>query len=584
LCQRGIVPFFSRDSFEFETSFTRIGGGSLGGKARGLGFVNMLINDYNLRNRFGNVKIYVPSAVVLGTDVFDWFLNANNLRAFALTCNDDREITRRFLSADKFPVDILNDLNSFLELVHGPLAVRSSSTLEDSQYHPFAGVYETYMIPNTHTNKQIRLNDLLNSIKRVYASTFYQSAREYIRVASYRSDDEKMAVIIQRLVGKSHENRYYPDISGVAKSYNFYPLPPQKTADGIASVALGLGKWVVDGGNTIRFCPKYPNDNIQFSSVKETMKTSQRFFFSLELDADSDFGVETHDKMVEQHALEVAESDGSLQYVGSTYSPDNDIIYDGIGRQGIRVVTFAPILRNQLIPFAQIIELLLDMGVWGMGTPVEIEFAVNVFENGKRTEYALLQIRPMVIHREPEVLKMEETDRSKMICQSNQVLGHGIIEGIHDIVTVDYYQYDRTTSREVAQEIASFNSHLINDNRPYLLVGVGRWGSLDPLLGIPVTWEQISGAKAIIETGFRDMSVMPSQGSHFFQNIISFMIGYFTVNEYQHQGFIDWDWILQQQPFEQKKYTKLFRFEKPMLIKINGHQNTGIILKPEVKT
>jgi CheY-like chemotaxis protein len=582
LCQRGIVPYFSKDSFESEANFTRIGGGSLGGKARGLGFANMIINDYNLRNKFVTVKIFVPSAVVLGTDVFDYFLEQNDLHHFALTCNDDHEITSRFLAANKFPQNVLTDLEAFLMLVDEPLAVRSSSMLEDSQYHPFAGIYETYMIPNSHPELHVRLQDLLDRIKRVYASTFYQSAKECIWVISYRQEDEKMAVIIQRLIGKLHNERYYPDVSGVAKSYNFYPLPPQKTADGIAMVALGLGKWVVDGGNTVRFCPKYPEDIIQFFSVKETLKTSQRFFYSLDLNADSNFGAETHDEMVQQHALDVAESDGSLRYVGSTYSKDNDAIHDGILRQGMRIVTFRPILRDHLIPLPQVIDLLLDMGVWGMGTPVEIEFALNLSSNSKKTEFALLQMRPMVIHREPEVLKIVETDRKKILCESNQVLGHGIIQGIHDIVAVDYYQFDRTRSREVAQEIAAFNSKLNSSNRPYLLIGVGRWGSLDPSLGIPVSWEQISGARAIIETGFRDMSVMPSQGSHFFQNITSFMIGYFTVDEHKQEGFVDWDWLSQQSPMEQKKHTKLIRFDKPMIIRINGHQNKGMILKPDI--
>jgi hypothetical protein len=316
--------------------------------------------------------------------------------------------------------------------------------------------------------------------------------------------------------------------------------------------------------------------------VKETLKTSQRFFYSLDLNANSDFGAETHDGMVQQHSLDVAESDGSLRYVGSTYSPDNDAIHDGILRQGMRIVTFRPILRDKLIPLPQVIDLLLDMGVWGMGTPVEIEFALNLSSNSTKTEFALLQMRPMVIHREPEVLKIVETDRKKILCESKQVLGHGIIQGIHDIVAVDYYQYDRTRSSEVAQEIAAFNSHLNSSNRPYLLIGVGRWGSLDPSLGIPVSWEQISGARAIVETGFRDMSVIPSQGSHFFQNITSFMIGYFTVDEHKQNGFVDWDWLSQQSPMEQKKHTKLLRFDKPIIIRINGHQNKGIILKPDI--
>ena len=582
LCQRGVVANFSKDTFGSETSFARIGGGSLGGKARGLGFVDMLINDYNVRTRFKKVKIYVPSAVVLGTDVFDQFLKENNLREFALHCKDDEEITRRFLHAGKFPTEILADLSAFLELEQTPLAVRSSSMLEDSQYHPFAGVYETYMIPNAHQNPLVRLNELLNSIKRVYASTFYQNAKEYIRMTSYRFEEEKMAVIIQCLVGKIHEKRYYPDISGVAKSYNFYPMAPQKSSDGTASVALGLGKLVVDGGNTVRFCPKFPKDIVQFYSVKETLNSSQKSFFSLELDGNSDFGTATHDLMVQQHELLVAEKDGTLQFVGSTYLRENDAIYSGIGRQGVRVVTFAPILQDQLVPLAEIIELMLDMGVWGMGTPVEIEFAVNILTNEQKgMEFALLQMRPLVIHREMEELSVDTIDESKLICHSSQVLGHGLIDDIYDIIAVDYQLFDRSASREVAAEIASFNAQLIRENRPYLLIGIGRWGSLDPWLGIPVAWEQIAGAKAIIETGFKDMSVTPSQGSHFFQNITSFMIGYFTVNEFQKQGYVNWDWLLQQPAIEQKRFTKLFRFNKPLTIKINGHQNKGIIMKPE---
>lgn len=580
--QRGLITDFSKDSFDPETSFARIGGGSLGGKARGLGFVNMLINNYNVRNRFENVKVHVPTAVVLGTDVFDQFLDENDLRNFASATKDDREITRRFLSAEKFPSGALADLAAFLEMVHTPLAVRSSSLLEDSQYHPFAGVYETYMIPNLHPNPLVRLNDLLNSIKRVYASTFYQSAKEYIHVTSYRLEEEKMAVIVQRLIGKTHESRFYPDISGVAKSYNFYPMPPQKSSDGTVSAALGLGKWVVDGGNAVHFCPKYPTDIAQFHSVQETLNTSQLSFFSLELDANSNFGIETHDTMVQQHGLDVADRDGSLQYVGSTYSQENDAIYDGTARKGISVVTFAPILRHKLVPMPNILDLLLDMGEWGMGTPVEIEFAANLLANESRqTEFAILQMRPLVIHREPEELKVDAIDQSRILCQSNQVLGNGVIENIHDVVLVDYQSFNRGASHEVATEVALLNTQLLNECRPYVLIGVGRWGSLDPWLGIPVTWEQIAGAKVIIETGFKDISVTPSQGSHFFQNITSFMVGYFTVNEQRGQGFLDWDWLLSQPPAENLTYTKLIRFDKQLLIKINGHQSKGIILKPE---
>lgn len=580
--QRGIIADFEKETFDPESSFARIGGGSLGGKARGLGFVNTLINDYKVRNRFENVQIYVPAAVVLGTDVFDQFMDENNLRQFAMECSDDREITQRFLEASKFRESVLGELAAFLDIVRTPLAVRSSSLLEDSQYHPFAGVYETYMIPNNQSNALVRLNDLLNSIKRVYASTFYQSAKDYIKITSYRLEEEKMAVIVQKLAGALHENRYYPDIAGVARSYNFYPLPPQKSSEGIVSVALGLGKTVVDGGNTVRFCPRYPADLIQFYSIEETLNSSQRNFFALQLDARADFEIETHDVLVKPFDLMVAEADGTLQHVGSTYSSEDDSITDGLGRTGSRVVTFGPILRHHTFQLPQIMELLLDMGTWGMGTPVEIEFAatLSVPKQGPR-EFALLQMRPLVVHREPEELTIEEFNQSQLICQSDQVLGNGIIEDIFDVVVVDYEHFDRSQSREVAKEVGLLNSRLIGEKRPYLLIGVGRWGTLDPWLGIPVTWEHIAGAKAIVEAGFKELSVTPSQGSHFFQNITAFMIGYFTVNPHNHQGFIDWDWLLGQPAVESMKLTRLLRFPNPLLIKINGHQNKGVIVKPE---
>jgi CheY-like chemotaxis protein len=580
--QRGIITEFSKETFDPESSFARIGGGSLGGKARGLGFVNTLINDYNVRDRFEGIRVHVPPAVVLGTEVFDQFVDENNLRGFAMNCTDDKEITRRFLDAQKFPEQVLGDLAAFLDIVRSPLAVRSSSLLEDSQYHPFAGVYETYMLPNIHPNPLVRLNDLLNTIKRVYASTFYQSAKDYIKVTSYRLEEEKMAVIIQKMVGRAHEHRFYPDFAGVAKSYNFYPLPPQKPSDGIVSVGLGLGKWVVDGGNTVRFCAKYPTDLIQFYSAEESLDTTQREFFALQLDAPSDFGVETHDMLLKRYGLDVAERDRTLHLVGSTYSADDDMIHDGLSRPGTRLVTFGPVLRHRLFPLAEIIELITDMGTWGMGTPVEIEFAVNLGgPNGQLKEFGMLQMRPLVLSRESEELHIEETEPEKCLCYSEQVLGNGIMRDIFDIVVVDIHKFDRAKSREVAVEVTRFNEQLLSTRRPYLLVGVGRWGTLDPWLGIPIRWDQISGARAIVETGFKDMDVAPSQGSHFFQNITSFMIGYFTVSSKRKKSFLDWDWLLSQPALEEKVFTRHLRLESPVVVKMNGHQNRGIILKPE---
>jgi CheY-like chemotaxis protein len=584
LRQRGIITDFTKESFVPASSFARIGGGSLGGKARGLGFVNILINNYDVRDRFEGVQIHVPPAIVLGTDVFDQFVDANELRQFALNATDDGEITRRFVEARIFPEGVLGELAAFLDLIHDPLAVRSSSLLEDSQYHPFAGVYETYMIPNNNPNSFARLGELVTTIKRVYASTFYQAAKDYIKVTSYRLEEEKMAIIVQKMVGAQHEKRFYPDFSGVAKSYNFYPVPPQQPYDGIVSAALGLGKTVVDGGVTVRFCPKYPRHLLQFYSTEEAVQNNQREFYALELNGQVMDTTETQDAMVKRYPLTVAERDGTLYHVGSTYSPENDAISDGLSRNGTRLVTFAPILRNNLFPLPQILELLLDMGTWGMGTPVEIEFAVNMSAPpGKPKEFGLLQMRPLVLSRELEELNVDDFEPQQLVCQSHQVLGNGVIGDIHDIIVVDVHKFDRAKSQEVAKEVSQFNEKLIAERRPYLLVGVGRWGSLDPWLGIPIKWDQISGARAIVEAGFKDIDVTPSQGSHFFQNITSFQVGYFTINAKAKQGFVDWDWLLTQDAAEEKSYTRHLRFDQPIVIRINGHLNRGVILKPEEK-
>ncbi len=585
LRQRGIITDFVKETFDPASSFARIGTGSLGGKARGLGFVNILINNYNVRDRFDEVQIFVPPAVVIGTDVFDQFLDENHLRKYALNASDDMEITRRFLEAKKFPEDILGELAAFLDIITDPLAVRSSSLLEDSQYHPFAGVYETYMIPNNNTDPLIRLKDLLNTIKRVYASTFYRSAKDYIRVTSYRLEEEKMAVIIQKMVGATHNNKFYPDFSGVGKSHNFYPIQPQTSEDGIVSVALGLGKIVVDGGNALRFCPKYPLHLQQLSTIEDALQNNQNEFFALALTEQQNPVVLTHDMLVKRFDLQIAEIDGTLNNVGSTYSHENNSISDGISRQGHRLVTFAPILKGKIFPLPEILELLLDMGSWGMGAPVEIEFAVNLsVPNGKAREFGLLQMRPLVISRELEELNVEEIEPSGLICQSLQVLGNGVIRDIHDIVLVDIHRYDRAKSREVAAEVSRLNSLLVSANKPYLLIGVGRWGTLDPWLGVPVTWDQISGARAIVEANMKDFNVAPSQGSHFFQNLTSFMVGYFTVNAHANQGFIDWEWLLKQKAVEELEYTRHIHCANSITVKMNGHKNKGIILKPEAQS
>lgn len=583
LRQRGVVTDFIKESFDANNSFARIGGGTLGGKARGLGFTNHLLANFDIRDKIPGVEIFVPSAVVVATDVFDQFMEDNNLFNFAMNEPDDEKIIRRFLEAEYFPIEIIAKLKEFLEINHIPLAVRSSSLLEDSQFQPFAGVYQTYMIPNSNENIEIRLQELLNTIKCVYASTFFRSAKDYMKATNYRLEEEKMAVIIQRLIGAYHGRSFYPDFSGVAKSYNFYPVSPQKSSDGIVHVALGLGKIVVEGGNTVRFCPKYPKHLLQFFSTKETIKNAQQEFYALDPDESYDLNKHlTPDTLIKSYPLDKAEKDGTLFYSGSTYSSENDAVYDGLSREGRRVVTFAPILKQKVFPLPEVLDMLLDLGSWGMGTHIEMEFAVNMNVPHKEPkQFAILQMRPLVIGLESESISISDYEPEEVVCSSNQVLGNGARKDITDVVFVDINKYDRSKSKEVAAEVSGLNAKLVNEKKPYILIGVGRWGSFDPWLGIPVTWDQISGAGVIVESGFKDFIVSPSQGSHFFQNITSFRVGYFTVNSLAKSGTLDWDWLNKQTAYEELEYTKHLRFSSPLTVKINGRENLGVILKPE---
>ena len=579
--QRGIITDFGPETFDPNETISRIGGGSIGGKARGMSFVNSLISLYNVESQFQGIRIAVPSAIILGTDVFDEFMDSNYLRDFALNEEDDDAILERFLEAKKFPEEVMNQLARFLDLVDTPLSVRSSSLLEDSHVHPFAGVYRTYMLPNAHSDPFVRLLELVNTIKKVFASTFYQSAKRYIKATPYRLEEEKMAVVIQKITGSRHGSRFYPSFSGVAKSYNYYPVPPQQFQDGIIQMALGLGKTVVEGGISVRFCPKYPKHIPQFSTVQMTIKDSQHQFYALDLEAaDAAFNAK-QDDFLKLYDLNVAEKDDMLSMVASTYSMENDRIYEGIGRDGQRLITFAPILNSRAFPLSEILEILLKLGSWGMGTPVEIEFAVQISEDKETPhEFSVLQMRPIVLNRELEALNIDQYEPEDLICQSDFVLGHGILDDIRDIVVVDREKFNRARSMDVAREVNAFNQKLIDASRPYLLIGVGRWGSLDPWLGIPVTWDQISGARVIVEADFKDLAVEPSQGSHFFQNLNSFQIGYFTVNSSNSAHLLDWDWLSAQPPIEEKVFTRHLQFETSLMIKLSAHQKKGIILKP----
>jgi CheY-like chemotaxis protein len=580
--QRGSIVDFDPDTFDELRSFARIGGGSLGGKARGLGFANSLINAYELESRFENVRIAVPPSVVLGSDVYDQFLEENGLLDFAIRSEDDEEITRRFLEA-RLPDLYTEALNAFLYTMREPLSIRSSGLLEDSQFMPFAGVYSTFMIPNNNHDQEVRLDDLEEAIKRVYASTFYQHVKRYIKTTPYRLEEEKMAVIVQELVGVTHENRYYPDFSGVGRSHNFYPIKPMKASDGIASVALGLGKTVVEGGATVRFCPRFPKHIVHFSGVDEVLKYSQKEFFALDLPDPEIAPVPGRSMALTSYELGTAEEDGVLYYVGSTYSLQNHTIYDGVSRPGPRVVTFAPILKNRIFPLPQILEQLMELCSQGMNCPVEIEFAARTsVPAGSPAEFFLLQMRPMVIEQEFERLSILDTHPDDLICRSDIVMGNGSITNLKDVVVVDHDRFERSRSLDVAAEIRAFNTDLVRENAPYLLIGVGRWGSADPWLGIPVRWEDINGARVIVEAGLKDIKVAPSQGTHFFQNITSSKIGYITISE-KNGNFVDWEWLAGQRALREAKFARHLRFDEPITVFMDGHRRNAVILKPGVE-
>lgn len=559
--------------------FLRIGSGSLGGKARGLAFVRHLLHKRRFVRRFPNVEVSVPPTVVIATDAFDRFLSENNLLDFAIHATDETEIQQRFLEAS-LPAALMEDLPAYLAQARYPLAVRSSSLLEDSQYQPFTGVYETFMLGNQQEDAGHRLRQISEAIKLVYASTFSRHAKAYVRATSFRLEEEKMAVILQQVVGSFFDTRFYPDFSGVARSRNFYPVPPMNFEDGIAAVALGLGRMVVDGGKCLIFCPRYPAHLVQFSSVKDFLSQSQTDFWALSVNHVPE---ETSPPNLREarFSLDVAEKDGTLDAVGSTYSADNDRITDGLGRPGLRMVTFAPVLNYDVFPLAPLLDELIKDGENAFGQPVEIEFAVRLpRQAGESAQFGFLQIRPLVVTHEAEELHAEAVDRAKLIAQSNKVLGNGRIANLFDAVVVDSQRFERAQSQEVAGHVAYFNAKLAADNRPYLLIGVGRWGSNDPWLGIPVAWDDISSAAVILEAGLRDFRVTPSQGSHFFQNLSAFQVGYFTVNPDLGEGTVDWDWLAAQPAEEERGCVRHLRFATPLTVLMNGHAGNGAILKP----
>jgi hypothetical protein len=577
--RRGQVEDFDAGRFGPESTFVRIGGGSLGGKGRGLAFMHELLSRGDLESHFDDVRIVVPPSAVLGTRAFDRFLDQGDLLPFALRCDDDREIARRFLAAP-LPPDVSDDLAALLAHVHYPLAARSSSLLEDSQLLPAAGIYPTHMLANAGEGVLARLGDLARAIKHIYASTFFQQAKAYLASTANLAEDEKMAVVLQQIVGRRHGDVLYPDIAGSAASHNFYPVREMRPEDGIASVALGLGKGVVEGERAVRFSPGHPQWLPQFASPDDILDSAQRDFLALDLTRTLDYLEPDPDRNIVRLDLAVAERHGTLWPVASTYSPEDHVVSDGLSRPGVRVVTMAPVLKAGAFPLARVLQTLLDLGSLGMSVPVEIEFAVNLKPaTGARPEFALLQVRPLGMRGTGSAVRLGGIDPRHVLVRAARAMGAGRDDTICDIVAVRLDTFDRGATVAIAEEIGQHNLRLAAEGRPYLLIGPGRWGTADRWLGIPVTWLQISAVRAIVECAMSDLDVEPSQGTHFFHNLTSFGIPYFTIGRHS-DGHIDWPWLTGRQPVAQTAHVAHYRFEAPLDILVDGRTGEGVILKP----
>ncbi len=576
--QKGLITELTAGTFDPDADFVKVGKGSLGGKARGLAFISTLLKSHpDLQERFKNIDIQVPKSLVLSTDGFDAFIGGNNLKELATAELADEKIADLFLAA-KLPQWLRSSLELFMHHCRYPLAVRSSSMLEDAQFQPFAGIYATYMLPNNHPDEAVRLEQLIAAVKMVYASTYYASPKSYARSTFLRLEDEKMAVLIQQLTGSPWDRFYYPAISGVAQSYNFYPIAHMKPEEGIAHIALGLGKTVVEGGVSLRFSPRYPQMLPQFSTVDDILKNSQRFFYALEMTDDPQNLTADKDPALVKLEISEAGDHPAVKYLCSSYSPQDHRIREGARADGYPVLTFANVLKHQSFPLAQLLIEILDIGRRGMGCPVEIEFAVNLLPpDDGNPSFDLLQIRPMGVSRYQMDVTISPDDLSAAVCYSTMALGNGLSREIADVVFVDPDRFDPAHTVDIATEIGRINGRLVQQKRKYLLIGPGRWGSADRWLGIPVTWQDISGVGAMIEMATETLKADPSHGSHFFHNITSLGISYLTISE-NSEDFINWQWLQALPVDKQTTYLKHVKLEKPLTIKIEGKHSRAVIL------
>ena len=574
---RGVVAVFQRDRFDRYSNFARIGDGSLGGKGRGLAFIDNMVKRHPEFEEFENAAVSIPKTVVLCTDIFDEFMDTNSLYQLALSDADDDTILKAFLRA-KLPDRLVEDFFAFFDVVKSPIAIRSSSLLEDSHYQPFAGIYSTYMIPNLE-DKYEMLRMLSDAIKGVYASVFYRDSKAYMQATSNVIDQEKMAVIIQEVVGTQYGDRFYPSISGVARSLNYYPIGDEKAEEGTVSLALGLGKYIVDGGLTLRVCPYHPCQVLQTSEMEIALRETQTQFYALDLkNHGENFSLDDGFNLLKLHVRE-AEKDGSLQFIASTYDPYDMVIRDGIYPGGRKVITFANVLQHDVFPIPKIMQMVQEYGQEEMRRPVEIEFAVTLTK--QKATFYLLQIRPMVDVKADLSEDLNLIPEDKLILKSFNSLGHGIMEDVFDIIYVKTEGYTASNNQLIAYEIEKLNRKFLDEGKHYVLVGPGRWGSSDTWLGIPVKWPHISAARVIVEAGLTNYRVDPSQGTHFFQNLTSFGVGYFTINAYMNDGLYSQEFLDAQPAVEETQFLRHVRFEHPIVVKMDGKKKLGVVMMPE---
>ena len=576
---KGVVAIFKKNRFDYYSNFARIGQGSLGGKGRGLAFIDSIIKKYPICDNFDGVVVSIPRTVVLCTDIFDQFMEENNLYPIALSDATDEAILDAFLQAS-LPIALKDDFYALFEVIDRPLAIRSSSLQEDSHYQPFAGIYSTYMIPHL-TDKDDMYQLLGNAIKSVYASVFYAESKAYMTATSNLIDQEKMAIIIQEVAGAEHDGLYYPSFAGVGRSLNYYPINDEQPEDGVTEVAVGLGKYIVDGGLALRFSPRHPDKVLQTSTLDLALRDTQTQLYALDIkDADRSFSVDDGFN-IQKIRIQDAAKNGSLKYMVSTFDPQDQIIRDNDCGMGRRVVTFANILQHKVFPLAEIVDFMLSEGEKEMRRPVEIEFAGCIDKKGEmKGNVYWLQIRPIVDRKEMLDEKIMDTASENLILKSTQALGHGMMDGVKDVIYVKTKNFSSFNNSLIAREIEKINKQYVEKGEGYILIGPGRWGSSDTALGIPVKWAHISAARVIAETALPNYRIEPSQGTHFFQNLTSFGVGYFTIDD-KKGGICDIDYLDNMPAVAETDFVRIVRFDNPLQIGINGKTGLGIIVKPQ---